>query len=173
METTVKRPASRLMLRANCVEDLMTPNPLSISHRATVRQAAGILLDKGISAAPVIDDAGRPVGVVSRTDVLAHHRATVPEIERIPAYFVDADMHLPNGEKLREGFQVENVDYTRVEDIMTPIVFAVAPEKPVWRAVEDMVGHHIHRVFVVDRDGVLVGVVSALDILRYISPTDR
>ena len=30
--------------------------------------------DRGFSAAPVIDAAGRPVGVLSRTDLLVHER---------------------------------------------------------------------------------------------------
>lgn len=169
METATRVTPPRTQLRTQHVEEVMTPNPVSIHQGATVRQAAALLLDKGISAAPVIDDAGRPVGVVSRTDVLIHHRAAVPEVERLPAYYVDADMHLPNGERLDEGYQVENVNYSCVQDIMTPIVFAVAPDVPVWQAVEQMLGHHIHRVFVVDRTGVLVGVVSALDVLRHLT----
>src|SRR3954453_8006906 len=52
--------------------DLMTPNPMSIRQSATVSEAATFLAGRGISAAPVIDEAGRPVGVVSSTDILIH-----------------------------------------------------------------------------------------------------
>ena len=43
---------------------------------------------------------------------------------------------------------------------MTPAVFAVAPDTPVSRVVSDMVGLHVHRLFVVDEAGILIGVVT-------------
>jgi CBS-domain-containing membrane protein len=48
----------------------MTPNPKSIDQAATVRETAEVLQKNGIHIAPVIDAAGRPIGVVSRTDLL-------------------------------------------------------------------------------------------------------
>jgi len=65
------------------------------------------------------------------------------------------------------------VDQTRVLDVMTPVVFAVEPQSPVRRVVEEMLALKVHRLFVVDSDGVLVGVISALDILRYLRPGAR
>jgi CBS domain-containing protein len=52
------------------VSDLMTPDPVSIRHRATIREAALFLDQRRIGAAPVVNDAGRAVGVLSRFDVL-------------------------------------------------------------------------------------------------------
>ncbi len=50
--------------------DLMTPNPISVRHGITVREAAAFLAERGIDAAPVVNDAGRAIGVLSRSDVL-------------------------------------------------------------------------------------------------------
>jgi CBS domain-containing protein len=66
------------------VKELMSPNPVSIRRDASIREALELLTDYGFGAAPVIDEAGRPVGVVSRTDVLIHereyvHHASVPD----------------------------------------------------------------------------------------------
>src|SRR5262249_2802727 len=66
-----------LALRAETAADLMTPDPVSIGADATIKEAVAFLTDKGFSAAPVIDRAGRPVGVLSRSDVLVHDRETV------------------------------------------------------------------------------------------------
>lgn len=52
------------------VRDLMTPNPVSIRHGISVREAALFLHERGIGAAPVVNDAGRAIGVLSRSDVL-------------------------------------------------------------------------------------------------------
>jgi CBS domain-containing protein len=58
------------MLELTPVSKLMTPNPFPVPHGTTVREAALVLADRGVGAAMVVDDAGRPIGVVSRSDVL-------------------------------------------------------------------------------------------------------
>jgi CBS domain-containing protein len=60
----------RTRLESLRVRDLMTPNPVSIRHGISVRDAALFLGGRGIGAAPVVNDAGRAVGVLSRSDVL-------------------------------------------------------------------------------------------------------
>jgi CBS domain-containing protein len=53
---------------------------------------------------------------------------------------------------------------------MTPVVFSVSPKTPAHKVVEQIVDLKVHRLFVVDDDGILVGVISALDILRRLEP---
>jgi CBS domain-containing protein len=55
--------SKRVLLGAHTAEDLMTPNAVSISEHALVREAAAVLTDRQIGAVAVINDAGRPVGV--------------------------------------------------------------------------------------------------------------
>src|SRR5215467_11315579 len=83
--------SSRLVLVGDTAADLMTPNPVSISANATVHEATTLLIDKGISAAPVIDRAGRPVGVLSRSDILVHDREQVHHVAS-PEYYRGADL---------------------------------------------------------------------------------
>jgi CBS domain-containing protein len=148
----------------------MTPNPVSVREGATLREAIGLLIDRGYSAAPVIDEAGRPVGVLSRTDVLVHDREHVEHLTPMPEYYNRAELITDENEALGEGFQVERVDPTQVRDLMTPAVFSVGPETPAARVVSDMLSLKVHRLFVVDSNGVLVGVISALDVLRCLQP---
>ncbi len=56
---------------------------------------------------------------------------------------------------------------------MTPAVFSVTPATPLVSVAEEMVQLNVHRLFVVDRDGVLVGVISALDLLRHFCIKER
>jgi CBS-domain-containing membrane protein len=148
-----------LTLWAATAADLMMPNPMSIRADATVREAVLALTDRGVSAAPVIDEAGRPIGVLSRADILVHDRE---QGERVPAG--------PPGAPSGSGGPVGPGDQTRVRDIMTPAVFSVAPETPAAKVVEELLALKVHRLFVVDAAGVLVGVVSALDVLRHLRP---
>jgi len=141
----------------------MTPNPLSIRESATVREAVAFLIDRGISGAPVIDEAGRPVGVLSQTDLLIHDREAV---EHLAAPEVDCGSPLPR--KWWDEFQIEKVDATPVSELMTPAVFSVSMHASAWSVVEEMRELNVHRLFVIDGKGVLVGVVTAMDVLRHL-----
>jgi predicted transcriptional regulator len=153
--------ASRATFAGLTAEDLMTANPVSLLDSLTLREAIGVFIDRGISGAPVIDETGRPVGVLTQTDVLVHDRETVKHI---------APPEYESGAPLRshawDGFQIEEVDSTLVRDLMTPAVFAVGKHTPVGRVIEELCALNVHRLFVVDGHGVLVGVISALDVLR-------
>jgi CBS domain-containing protein len=65
-----------------------------------------------------------------------------------------------------KGFQVEVADRTPVRDLMTPVVFSVRPETPAREVIEQMLELRVHRLFVIESDGVLVGVVSMSDVMR-------
>lgn len=161
---------TKLVLPPATAQDLMTPNPVSIQDRASLHEALVLLVDRNIHAAPVIDEAGRPIGVISNSDILVHDRETVTHLPRLPEFYTRTDLALPHGEVLPRGFQVEQVERTRVADIMTPTVFAVSPQTPAATVVNEMLSRHVHRLFVVDRTGVLVGVITSFDILRHLEP---
>ena len=160
--------APRLVLEPETAAELMRPNPVSIRADASVGEAVALLSDKGFSAAPVIDEGGRPVGVVSRSDILVHDRERTDYVPAVADYYEDEEIRIGSGEFSRAGFQVVDVDRACVRDIMTPVVFAVSPRTPARRVVSEMLSRRVHRLFVVDADGVLVGVISATDVLRYL-----
>jgi CBS domain-containing protein len=142
---TVPR-AARLTLDAVRAADLMTPNPLSIRAEVTVPEAVAWLTEKGFSAAPVIDESGRPIGVVSRADILVHER-----------------------ERLRTA-SLLFADDAIVGDIMTPAVFSATSQTPVEQVVEQLLTLNVHQLYVVDEDQFLIGVISAHDVLRHLHP---
>jgi CBS domain-containing protein len=162
MMTRTRPTDLRMVLAATTAEDLMTPNPISIQANATVQEAVVLMTDRGYSAAPVIDDAGRPIGVLSRTDILVHSR----EHGRHAPLFDSADWDAAHAHRPKEGFSVEVVDSTQVRDIMTPVVFTVMLDTPARQVVEQMLSLKVHHLFVVDEDRALVGVISSLDVLR-------
>lgn len=172
MAATTESGTVKLTLRARTAAELMTPNPVSLGENETIREALALLTDRGFKAAPVIDDAGRPVGVLSGTDLLVHDRERTEHLRAAPEFYHRADLTLSTGEALGEGFEIETTDGTRVCDLMTPAVFSVPPDAPAERVIEEMVGLRVHRVFVVDDTGVLIGVISALDVLRRLTRPD-
>ena len=50
----------------------MTSGPVSLAETATMDDAMAFLTEKGFGAAVVIDEAGHPLGVVTKTDMLVH-----------------------------------------------------------------------------------------------------
>jgi CBS domain-containing protein len=142
----------------------MTSNPVSIHRDATVREAVALLADRGFGAMPVIDEAGRPVGVVSRTDILIHEREYVHHacMRDDTAWDVFPEPSWP------EGFSIEVTDPTTVAEIMTPAIFTVPLEAPAREVVRRMRELKVHHLFVVDGDLALVGVISPLDVLRHL-----
>jgi predicted transcriptional regulator len=145
----------------------MTPNPLSLRDNLNLREATIFLVDNGISGAPVIDEAGRPVGVLTQTDILIHDREEVTHLSPLEPEF--------DGTRPRlhwEEFQVERVDTTAVREVMTPAVFCIPRETLGWKVVTQMVALNVHRLFVIDEDGVLVGVITTMDVLRRMIPEE-
>lgn len=142
MNVPLASPTSAVLtLRAATAAELMTLSPVSLRAEATAAEAVALLSGRGFSAAPVINEGGRPIGVVSQSDLLIHAcgRGATP-------------------------------GSTRVRDLMTPVVFSVSPTTPVDQVVKEMLSLKIHRLFVVDETGVLVGVISAVDVLRRLEP---
>lgn len=129
---------STLTLHAGTAADLMTPAPVSLVDTASVAEASAFLTERGFGAAPVINAGGHPVGVVTKTDLVNHarHRGTTP------------------------------ADPTPVTAVMTPAVLTVRVETPARSVVEQLLEVGVHHLFVTDPSGVVVGVVSPIDVLR-------
>lgn len=117
--------------------DLMNPELLTLPDDMTVAEAAGFLLENEISGAPVEDQNGEIVGVVSLVDIVAS--ALSPDDE------VDLEDLL-------------------VADIMTPEVTAVSEDATVAEVATAMLNGHVHRLLVT-REGSAVGLVSTSDLL--------
>lgn len=127
-------------INSTTVDNFMTSDPRSLRADCTAQEALEFFMGHHFSAAPVINDAGQPIGVLSLSDLIAHQCSTKPtECTR-----------------------------TVVRDLMTPAVFALTPQSSLREAVSQLVDLNVHHLFVVDENGVLVGVVSALDVLRRI-----
>lgn len=128
-----------MILQAPSARDLMTPGPFSIDETASVDHAAAFFTERGFSSAVVIDLAGHPVGVVTKTDLLVH---------------------------LRERAAGAKAEPATVREVMTQAVFSVKEETPSRSVVEQLLALNVHHLFVVDPAGVVVGVITPTDVLR-------
>jgi CBS domain-containing protein len=150
---------AHLALGATTAGEMMTPHVVTIAADAAIEEAAALLTDKGVTAVPVVGADGRPVGVLSRTDVVAH------DCEGAEAAGPVAGPPAPAEERV---LMIQKAGPTRVGDIMTQFVFAVAPTAPAAVVVEAMLSLSVHRLFVTDAQGAIIGVISTTDVLRHL-----
>lgn len=139
------------------VRDVMQTEVVTLRADMSARDAERVLAEHRIGGAPVVDEAGRVLGVLSQSD-LVRLDAAPPSTGATGAFFSDVEDYrdlaaLPAGESL--------IPVTRV---MSTEVLSVAPDTSARDAAHRMREHRVHRLLVVE-DGVLRGVVSALDLL--------
>jgi len=166
--------AESLVLRAGTAADLMTKGVVSIRHGVTIREAGAFLVESGISGVPVVDDAGRAVGVISHTDIVRHdslpaslHGAKTAEVAD---YYRDVDPRCPPA--LRGYVYNKRAESAPVSDVMSPVVIQVATDDSAVSVVARLLALKIHRLFVADATGALVGVISTFDVLRCLRRKD-
>lgn len=146
--------------------DVMNSEVMAIRDDLTAREAAAFLIENQIAGAPVIDGAGRLVGVVSLTD-LAENESERPDIVGDSGTAVDERgwAEAVDPAELR-ALHVESDDVL-VRDIMTPAVYTVSDDTPVGTVAQTMIAGRIHRLFVT-RHARVVGIVTPLDLLALI-----
>ena len=135
---TEDQPTAYAASRDETVATIMTHTTYCVRPEVGTETLATLLLDHRMSGVPVVNDSGRPIGVVSKTDLLRH----LHEHGDAPA---------------------------RVKDIMMPMVFAVERDTPIVHAAALMAGEGVHRLAVVDADLTIIGIVSALDVVRWVA----
>ena len=145
--------------------DLMQRNIISIDGAASLLDAHRLFVEEEISGAPVVDEDGRVIGVLSARDLL---RALDEERDTAVVdthYFRDlTEFSGPDWGSMPEDFQDRMQELT-AGDAMTREIVAVDPDETVYDVARTMLDHHVHRVLVLDA-GVLRGVISAFDLLR-------
>lgn len=139
-------------------KDIMRKNVVTVTPNMTLREVAKIFSDRRISGAPVVEPGGGLVGVVSHADLIQQERDSSV---RAPFYH-----QMETEETARsQGFHLEDPDYTRVKQIMTPWVVSFEQDTPVPELARQMLAKHIHRV-IITREGKLCGIVTSIDMLK-------
>lgn len=157
---------STVQLAVKLAKDLMTPAPISVRSFVTIKEAAAVMIDMGIGAVAVVDGENHPIGVISQTDIVRHDREKTDYPFSVSEFY--ERVVLDSSDRMLGELHMENVDTTLVSEIMTPIVYAVTPDIPAGEVIRRMLDKRVHRLFVVDDMGVLVGVISTFDILRHL-----
>lgn len=139
------------------IADVMHKHTHCVTEQQSVAELLALFLRQGISAAPVVNDNGTPIGFVSKTDVIRELR----------------EDHEKNSGAIEQQVQpwwdTARLSQLTVGEIMTPTLYTFSPMTTVADATATMAFEGIHHIPVVAESGALVGMLSSLDVLRWIA----
>ncbi len=139
------------------VRDVMSRSVQSVRPETPLKDVARLMVERGISGVPVVDDYGAVVGVVSEADFVIKERGA------------DAIHRRPLARLLGESAEAEaefaKVVAERAGSAMSSPAITIGADAPLREAAALMVDRSVNRLPVLDR-GRLVGIVSRADLVR-------
>ena len=141
--------------RSETVEALMTGDPITVNATTPLGQVKAVMTEARIRHVPVVDEEGL-LGVVSDRDVSFIHG--IPGVfEGVGEADVERVMAAPVTKVMKSRFLVER-------DVET-----VSPQTSLNVAVEKLVANQMGSMPVVDEEGEVVGMISVVDVMRWVS----
>lgn len=137
-------------LRTLRVADIMSPNVYAVGAHRPMAEVAREFLEHEISAAPVIDEYERFVGILTATDFLKRD--------------ADLDQHQLEKTESEKHWEIPDPGPDMPSSFMTKAVQTVSVEDSILRAALIMSTEHIHRLPVLDSEQRVAGIVSTMDI---------
>ncbi len=135
------------------IRNVMTTDVTTVRENTQFKDVVRALELRDVSAAPVVDGAGRVLGVVSQADLLVKQGTQEPTWSRSPMAW------------LRRRRDARRAGATTAGALMTAPAITIDAESTVAHAARALVRHNVKRLPVVDADGTLLGIVSRKDVL--------
>ena len=149
------------MLKA---KDIMTKEVITVSPQTEIAQAAKLLLENRINGVPVTDDAGKLVGILCQSDLIAQQKK-LP----VPSFFTFLDGLIALSSMKQMEKEVKKIAALTVAQAMTPRPVNVHPDTDIEEVAALMVDKNFHTIPVVE-EGRLVGILGKEDILKTLVP---
>jgi CBS domain-containing protein len=141
------------------VKEIMKTQLITIPKETSCKEAARILLKEKISGAPVVDDTGKLIGIISEKDVFRSLFPEHKEFHESPESYLEFEEMEYNARSAAEE--------KKVNDVMTDRLITANPETPILKIGALMIASGIHRVPVLKK-GKLIGIATRRDIYRAI-----
>ena len=142
------------------IEAVMTRDVVTVPPGASLKHAAQLLVEHGVSGLPVVDELGHVLGVVSEADILFKEAGGL-DVPRPLAWLAGFDVEV-NRSKLEARV---------VGEAMTSPALTIDAHRPVGFAAHLMNEKGVNRLPVV-KDGALVGIVTRADLVRAFARSD-
>jgi len=140
------------------VRDVMTARVVAVREDATFKEMADMLGTCRVSAFPVIDSAGKVIGVVSEADLLAR--------------LARQDGHPGWLDGLTHPRDHDRPAAVIAGELMTSPPVTIGPDQPVQEAAKLMYDRRVKRLPVINTLGRLIGIISRADVLSVYRRSD-
>lgn len=142
-------------------KDIMTKDVITVHKDDVIESVIKLLLENNISGAPVVDDEGILLGIVSEGDLIYKSKKF-----HFPLYFtiLDSYIFLEQPKMIEE--QISKMTAYKVESMMSTVVHSVKQEDTVEEIATIMNEKGVNRVPVVDENKKVVGIVTRKDIIK-------
>jgi CBS domain-containing protein len=138
------------------IKEFMKKNVVFIPVKTTIGEAAAVIVEKHVGILPVVDEQGKPVGVVRLSDLLS--------LEMPDFIHLVADFDFVHDFGAVETTRPEHKLLARpVTSIMQPVM-SVEEDSGLLRAYAIMLQNQMYDLPVTTEDGELVGIISLVDI---------
>jgi len=158
------RGDARSLLEQTPVWSAMTTRVVALRPDVSLEAVGELFFDEVISGAPVVDEDGRPVGVVSTADLLGARFVAAGTREALPPGQVRW-----HGLEREPGVRAEMAPVDSVADAMTHGTVTVPETASIAKAAALMAVRGIHRLPVVAHDGCVVGIITSSDVARWVA----
>lgn len=156
-------------LNSSAAEVVVT-EVITLKPTDRLADAASEFLRNQISGAPVVDEAGKCIGVLSVTDIVgASEKVAQRQAKVLDEFFAKCDLVLPASVYEDELAQVRDrlspAAEQSVSNFMVTDLVTVSEDDSIEKVVRSFVDAHVHRVIVADADGKLKGIISTIDVM--------
>ncbi len=150
------------------VAEIMSRDPIVVRPETPLSEAIKLLAENRIGGLPVVNDAGKPIGIISETDLTWQETGVTP-----PAYIMllDSIIYLENPARYER--ELHKALGQTVGEVMSEKPVTIKPEKTVPEAARLMNQRNINRLPVVDEDGKPIGVLTRGDIVRAMATSEE
>ena len=152
------------------VRDLMRTNVARLQAEMPVDEAITLLEADRISGGPVVDAAGRVVGVFSLTDIARAKGAEGGTQGVSREYYLPEEGYDEEADDFfsKEDYSPETLGTSTVGEWMSEDIVSVGPDDSARVACKRMNERRVHRVLVLE-EGRLSGILSSFDLVRWLA----
>lgn len=143
------------------VRDAMTRVAITVGPTEKLSEIAKLFSDNMINSAPVVDEAGKCVGVITSSD-LVRFQSELPDVNARIDQGLSFEIEQSNSDG---SLELVPHPFDEVQRHMTRFVQSIAETESLQLASRIMCSQHIHHLIVLDSSDRPVGVLSSLDIL--------
>jgi CBS domain-containing protein len=147
-------------------EDIMTKNVICINPDMRINELDKVFVKDRINGAPVVDENGDLIGVVSKSDIINYDLKKGMHASSMSDYYSSTGLE---PQQMTDDFITNTLSFSdaTVKDIMKSSVITGQPDDSIQDLSKKMYDKKIHRLVIVEGSKV-VGIVSTLDILKVV-----